>query len=177
LNRIDFLRREITLEEKEQPSEEKEKKLKSLREKLNKEFKQIGPDLNILAYAFNFFDDEGNINTNLKTMNAFNKAIYEELRPQFHKPASQLNLIVSHTSLDSNKYGPEMVESFLDRLKIEKPNESYSVTTLRSVMMNPWITETETGSFVETIIKELTKTVKFVLKKKKLKEKKKISNL
>ncbi len=125
------------------------------------------PDLNILAYAFNFYKD-GKLNEDLQAANEFNKNIYTYLRPQLHKPASQLNLVVSNTALEKSKYGEAFLTNYLKRLlgrEITPLSNHSSVTVLRSVIMNPWLTEVEGGdSFVKILIQELNSIVNSVLK-------------
>ncbi|MDI9637885.1 pyridoxal-dependent decarboxylase [Geitlerinema splendidum] len=122
-------------------------------------------DLNIVTYAFNFYEPSGSLNSDLGRTNEFNQAIYKHLRPQFKKPTSELNLVVSNTSLEKSKYGELILGNFLEQLGVtvpstsDHPNPDYTITTLRSVIMNPWITETEEGSFVGTIMKVLTDTI------------------
>lgn len=166
LQRIDALRNTLieTVQYPHPSSKTQKRDLKTLRDQLNQELKEIGPDLNIVAYAFNFYDSPGVLNSRLDQANAFNEAIYNKLRPQLEKPTSELNLIVSNTSLEKSKYGEVILENFLGRLEIAVPSTpNYAVTALRSVIMNPWITETTEGSFVDTLMRELTQTIHSVL--------------
>lgn len=142
----------------------KKKPEDKLEKKLLTTLNNIGPDLNIIAYSFNY-KVNGKVNPSLEKANDFNTKIFNKLRPQLKKPATKLDLIVSNTSLESSTYGKNILESFAARLKVKLPTTGeYSINMLRSVMMNPWVTETEEGPFLPTIIEELTKTVNSVLK-------------
>lgn len=171
LQRIDDLRNTLieTVQYPHPSSKAQKRDLKTLRDQLNQELKEIGPDLNIVAYAFNFYDSSGRLNSDLDKANKFNEEIYSRLRPQLKKPTSKLDLVVSNTSLEKSKYGHAILEKFLKRLfrvdvLPDHPTPDYAVTILRSVIMNPWITETEEGSFVDTIMETLSQTVSSALK-------------
>jgi len=122
---------------------------------------EFGPDLNILTYAFNFRTDK-NLNSDLSLLNDYNKAIYDRLRPQHKEDMSTKKLFVSATTLDTKLYGHALLQDFSRRLgiAIDPSQEDYSVMILRSVIMNPWVTETSNGTFIDVIMAELVKTAK-----------------
>ena len=126
------------------------------------DFKELGPDLNILDYAFNF-KTNGKLNSDLFNFNQFNLEIYEKLRPRMDMPIAQHKLLVSFTTFKKKIYGRKFMEDFLKRLGIKAPDKKdYSINVIRSVIMNPWVTETELGSFLDVIQKELTETAETV---------------
>jgi glutamate/tyrosine decarboxylase-like PLP-dependent enzyme len=146
-----------------------EKSRKKLNDYTHDSFTQLGPDLNIITYAFNFRHN-GKVNTDQERANEFNKAIYDIVRPKYAEDISKHNLILSFTTFEEEKYGPQLLENFLERLGINKTQNTVNV--LRSVIMDPWITETEQGSFLDVIEAELKKTAKKALNNLKYVDKK-----
>jgi glutamate/tyrosine decarboxylase-like PLP-dependent enzyme len=118
--------------------------------------KEIGPDQNILAYAFNFYDREGVLNTDLEMANRLNRAIYDHLSI---KPGDDIYghpMIVSTTDLDAAAYGPAFIEDYKRRLGVTGSTGT-SVTVLRSVVMDPWVSDTSAGSFIDILEAEIRK--------------------
>jgi hypothetical protein len=133
---------------------------------------EIGPDQNILAYAFNFKTEAG-LNNDLQRMNALNKALYNRLSIKPGEDINQYDLIVSTTDLTRNTYGDDFFNSYAERLGITDINDD-KITVLRSVVMDPWVTETtkisprgalETVSFIDILETEFRKAVADALKK------------
>jgi glutamate/tyrosine decarboxylase-like PLP-dependent enzyme len=119
---------------------------------------ELGPDQNILSYAFNFKTPSGLINTDLAQANCLNKAIYNILSIKPGDDVYGYNLIVSTTDLDAAHYGDCFIEHYKGRLGVSGSPGS-TVTVLRSVVMDPWITETTRGSFLEVLENEFRKAV------------------
>ncbi len=120
--------------------------------------KEIGPDQNILAYAFNFYLADGTLNPDLAATNQLNRAIYNRLSINPGDDIYGYPLIVSTTDLDSSAYGPAFIEDYKRRLGVEGSTGT-SVTVLRSVVMDPWLTDTAAGSFIDVLEAELRKAV------------------
>lgn len=132
-------------------------------QKAMKLLKKIGPDQNILIYAFNL-KRNGIINSDLALANEFNRRIYHYLRPENDRPIHDYKLIVTNSILKQKYYGKLLLEGFLKRMGIVIINkEPIEINVIRSVSMNPWITETEEGSFLNIIEKELKDTAKIVI--------------
>jgi len=132
---------------------------------------ELGPDLNILAYAFNFkrvqADGASVMNNDLKLANRLNKAIYNRLSITPGDDIYKYDLIVSTTDLTLNTYGADFFNDYAARMGITTINDDH-FTVLRSVVMDPWVTETtrlsatgklETVSFIDTLEKEFRKAV------------------
>lgn len=120
--------------------------------------RELGPDENILAYAFNFRTPSGSINTDLAQANRLNKALYERLSINPGEDIYGYNLIVSTTDLDAAQYGEAFIEDYKRRLGVAGSPGS-SITVLRSVVMDPWVTETTKGSFLDVLETEFRKAV------------------
>ena len=119
---------------------------------------ELGPDQNILTYAFNFRKLNGFLNTDLALANRLNKAIYDMLSIDPGDDIYGYSLIVSTTDFTKADYGAEFIESYKRRLGVaDSPGDT--VTVLRSTVMNPWLTETAKGSFLDVIEQELRRVV------------------
>ena len=124
--------------------------------------KEIGPDENILVYAFNFKTLSGEINQDLEKANLLNKLIYDKLSIKPEADISAYDLIVSTTDFEQKSYGKEFIETYKKRLKVDS-SPGTSITVLRSVVMDPWVTETASGSFIDVLEKLLRDTVNQVI--------------
>ena len=120
--------------------------------------KEIGPDQNILAYAFNFYLKDGQLNTDLAAANRLNRAIYQRLSIKPGDDIYGYPLIVSTTDLDASAYGPAFIADYKRRLGVGRSVETM-ITVLRSVVMDPWVTDTAAGSFIDVLEMELRKAV------------------
>lgn len=119
---------------------------------------EIGPDQNILAYAFNFRRADGTVNTDLEQCNRLNKKLYEKLSIDPGKDIYGYDLIVSTTDLDEAHYGPAFIGDYKRRLGVGQSAGSL-ITVLRSVVMDPWVTETASGSFIDVLEREFRKAL------------------
>ena len=131
--------------------------------------RQTSSDLNILTYAFNY-KVGGELNTNLEQVNAFNKAIYDRIsiKPD-GRDIYNYEIVVSTTDFLKYSYGEVFFNDYKERLLgLEKgtgnDEADKEISVLRSVIMDPWITEDIEGKpFVDYIVAELFKIVQEVL--------------
>ena len=119
---------------------------------------QLGPDQNILTYAFNFRKLNGFLNTDLGLANRLNKAIYDMLSINPGDDIYGYSLIVSTTDFTEADYGEEFISSYKKRLGVGD-SKGDTITVLRSTVMEPWLTETAKGSFLNVIEQELRQVV------------------
>lgn len=119
---------------------------------------ELGPDENILAYAFNFKTASNELNDDLDLTNRLNRAIYDRLSIDPGQDIYGYDLIVSTTDLEAKTYGEAFIEDYKRRLGVAG-SSTPRVTVLRSVVMDPWITETAKGSFMDTLESEFRKAV------------------
>ncbi len=134
---------------------------KSINRNVRRLLPEIGPDQNILAYAFNFKEKNGALNQNLSLMNKLNKAIYDHLSINPGEDIYNYDLVVSTTDLDIENYGKDFIEDYKRRSGIK--GEGDKITVLRSVVMDPWVTETTSGSFLETLEEEFRKAANLAI--------------
>lgn len=134
-------------------------------EELRSYFHRIGPDQNIVAYAFNYYLPDGSPNTDIARINQFNQMIYERLYPtKPYEKIDQFDLMITMTTFNRTDYYNTFMDSFARRLKAEHPEDTASINCLRSVIMDPWTSDTYQGEqhinfFQATIIPALRKTV------------------
>jgi glutamate/tyrosine decarboxylase-like PLP-dependent enzyme len=115
---------------------------------------ELGPDQNILAYAFNFRHLDGQLNTDLARANRLNRRLYDVLSIKPGEDIYGSRLILSTTDLNSQDHGNEFIQAYKQRLGVgESPEDT--VTVLRSTVMNPWLTETTKGSLLDIVEEEL----------------------
>lgn len=124
--------------------------------------KEIGPDQNILVYAFNFKTPSGKVNNNLYKANLLNQKIYEKLSIKPEANISDYDLIVSTTDFYEKSYGIDFIKTYKERLGVDGSSGT-PITVLRSVVMDPWVTETASGSFIDVLEKLLRDTVNQVI--------------
>jgi glutamate/tyrosine decarboxylase-like PLP-dependent enzyme len=115
---------------------------------------ELGPDQNILAFAFNFRDLKGGLNTDLARANRLNRRLYDVLSIKPGEDIAGRRLMLSTTDLSSRDYGDEFIQDYKRRLGVgDSPGDI--ITVLRSTVMDPWLTESAQGSFLEIIEEEL----------------------
>ena len=119
---------------------------------------ELGPDQNILTYAFNFRKLNGFLNTDLAKANRLNKAIYDMLSIDPGDDIYGYSFIVSTTDFTTADYGKDFIENYKKRLGVAD-SRGDTVTVLRSTVMEPWLTETAKGSFMNVIEQELRQVV------------------
>ena len=126
---------------------------------LRKLFDELGPDLTVFNYAFNFRTAEG-LNKDLGLMNELNMAIFKacsiEENETYQVPPQELFL--TQHKFSPAMHGQEFCDTFARRLGAD-PVEGMGVTFLVSTMQNPWLTETSDGNFIPDLVAVLRKLV------------------
>ncbi|KAB8331090.1 decarboxylase [Scytonema tolypothrichoides VB-61278] len=120
---------------------------------------EIGPDQNIITYAFNFKNPDGSLNTDLTLANRLNRAIYEKLSIDPGEDIYGYKLIVSTTDFDAAHYGEVFIEHYKQRLLGVSGASGSSITVLRSTVLDPWLAETSKGSFLDVLEHEFRQAV------------------
>ncbi|MBT8409350.1 MAG: decarboxylase [Alphaproteobacteria bacterium] len=122
-------------------------------------FQQLGSDLSILTYAFNFKTAAG-INRDLSLMNELNDDIFQRLSahpgPSGHLPRQEM--FVTGSLFSPGDYGQAFVDHFATRSGAE-PIPGEGVKFLISTTQNPWVTDTEAGNFIPELMKILRRSV------------------
>ncbi len=134
--------------------------------------KENGADLNIICFAFNFKDADGNSNKSLAKANEFNKAIYDRCGVKLHDNIHDYRFVTSTTSFPLSGYGEVFFNDYACRLLDMDPSTSSSpswdadsIAVMRSVIMDPWLTESRDGKpFLIEVVAELGAIVCDVLR-------------
>lgn len=127
-------------------------------------FAELGPDLTVLSYAFNYLEDDGTPNTDLARMNAFNLRIFEKMSVEEVTDPDQppdVDMLVTSTVVQPSIYGPHFMESMIRRsgLALEPTDTRIPLRLLISTTMNPWLTDTSEGSFLPVLMDIMRDTV------------------
>jgi glutamate/tyrosine decarboxylase-like PLP-dependent enzyme len=112
-------------------------------EKTRTYFNGLGPDQNILNYAFNFYNKDGSPNTDINKVNDLNQMIYDRLHIKPGTSIGQYDLFVTITVFHREDYGDAFMNTLAERLRVSNPDEAGQIKCLRSVVMDPWMAETE----------------------------------
>jgi len=129
--------------------------------------RETGSDLNIITYAFNY-NVNGQRNQNLAEVNAFNKLIYDRVGIKPDRDIDTYQVIVSTTDFHKEVYGEVFFNDYKQRLlgldSASDNSDETSISVLRTVIMDPWITEDLDGRpFVDVVVEELCKVAREVL--------------
>ncbi|MDX1811598.1 MAG: pyridoxal-dependent decarboxylase [Gammaproteobacteria bacterium] len=118
----------------------------------------IGPDQNILDYGFNFHRKDGSLNRDPELYNKLNELIYDRFSVHFEtEQPFKTPFILTMTTFSRHEYGDVFMDSFTQRLGLQgKPQ---AIHCLRSVVMDPYITQTADGSYFVEIIEQIREHV------------------
>jgi glutamate/tyrosine decarboxylase-like PLP-dependent enzyme len=142
-------------------------------------FTELGSDLNIVAYAFNFRWPDGTPNDDAGLANALNDAIYRKLSIGFDKPGEVIHpgvvkvptnpMIITDSALSLDPYGLEFLLHFGGRLRLSADSVKKvavdGLTFLISTTQDPWVTYTAIslqapdGNLLPTIMEGLRQAV------------------
>jgi glutamate/tyrosine decarboxylase-like PLP-dependent enzyme len=127
-------------------------------------FADIGSDLAILAYTFNFADKSGAWNTDVHKLQKLNEKIFElcsVTNPQ--QGAGSRRLILTSSSFDIDSYGESFVADYCRRLNVTN-TDKIAIPFLISTTMDPWTTDIPGhGDFLDEVENALRETVNHVL--------------
>jgi hypothetical protein len=111
-------------------------------------FQDMGSDLSIVTYAFNFSTADG-INRDLKLMNDMNHEIFERLSLHANESGEipTAKMFITASSFDPAHYGKELVDSFAGRARVD-PLADEEIKFLISTTQNPWLSTTSDGDIM-----------------------------
>jgi glutamate/tyrosine decarboxylase-like PLP-dependent enzyme len=127
-------------------------------------FRELGSDQNIVSYAFNLLVD-GERNQDVGLLNRLNEAIFGQLsvgRDPGHIPDTKM--FVTSSSADPAVYGAAMVDDLRARLGVTGSPDT-PVSFLISTTMDPWLTDTEDGNFIPTLMEIMRSAVLDAIRK------------
>jgi hypothetical protein len=121
-------------------------------------FRDMGPDLTITTYAFNFIMAQGT-NTDQALMNEMNDFIYRRLSLQSFSGGvlTTKPMFVTSSEFDPALYGQDFVSEFAARAGVV-PVPGMPVSFLISTTQNPWLSEAGGGHVLNTLRDVLAET-------------------
>ncbi|WP_189747238.1 pyridoxal phosphate-dependent decarboxylase family protein [Streptomyces nojiriensis] len=128
---------------------------------------ELGSDQLIIAYAFNSRSDDMP-NPNLTTTNLINRRIARKLAilPEIAvaegmpKTEQRPTMIVSGSQLDPSLYGQDYMRFLMKRLGVRGDPTKDSIDYLLSCTMDPWMTSTVDGNFIDNLRELLAEAVR-----------------
>ncbi|MCX6582009.1 MAG: pyridoxal-dependent decarboxylase [Candidatus Aminicenantes bacterium] len=170
---------QIPAEKEQLPPEEIEKQLQYIKthivakqnnelirdEKAMALLKELGSDQIIITYGFNFKSKQGNLNTDPVKANEFNQKIFEKfsLSPDSDR-VKETPLIITTSEFDPNVYGETFVNNYMRRLGLNTTEPTPTMKFISSTTMCPWLTATEKGNFIPTLIDVYKKSLLDIVK-------------
>lgn len=136
-------------------------------EDLMKLFTELGPDLTVMSYSFNFkIKRKGKLvlNDNLLQMNAFNNAMFHKLSVEEPGPAGSVpeaNMFVTASAYAPGPYGEDFMDHYAARAGVTA-DEATPIDFLISTMQNPFVTHTKDGNFIPTLMDVMRETIREV---------------
>ena len=127
------------------------------------QFKELGPDENIIDYTFNLRYKADSINDDFDLANELNLNIYNRLHVQWGENIHDYDLLVTQTQMGIDDYGEMFLGTYLKRIGIKPPKEAgYALKVNRTVVMDPWLNEKLPGGtdFFATIFGVLRQVAK-----------------
>jgi hypothetical protein len=118
-------------------------------------FSSLGPDLNIVCYAFNFKKTDGTLNNNVELLNEFNNRIYNAF--SYEKDEHYNYQIVLSNTEFGPVYGKVFLDDYAKRLGVHRGESGFLV--LRSVEMDPFVDSTTKGSFFDVFLSALKERI------------------
>ncbi len=121
-------------------------------------FRDMGPDLTITTYAFNFITAQG-INTDQTLMNEMNDFIYRRLSLQSFNGGviTTTPMFVTSSDFDPALYGQDFVSDFASRAGVSV-TPGLPMSFLISTTQNPWLSEAGSGHVLNTLRDVLAET-------------------
>ncbi|MCX4025775.1 hypothetical protein H0A36_07060 [Endozoicomonas sp. SM1973] len=129
-------------------------------------WREFGPDLNIVDYVFNPKRANGCENTDVAAFRSFNQYFYDKFRVQYEDEQTIENfppLMVSMTTFNLEEYGEEFIGTFAERIGLVYKYMPQDLPCIRSTLMDPYVTETAEGDFLDTLIEVIDTEVKHMV--------------
>ncbi len=125
-------------------------------------FRNIGPDLNIVDYVFNPLRADGHPNSDPERFTKLNAGVYDAFHVAFNPPEPIRDdgppLMITRTEFARKDYGDTFMDTFAHRIGLDGQPET--LDCLRSTVMDPYVTTTAEGDFLDTVVAELDRKVR-----------------
>jgi hypothetical protein len=126
--------------------------------------RKLGSDQIIITYGFNFKRD-GVLNTVPEQANAFMQTIFERLSfpPKANEGADENPpVIVTTSEFDPDEYGEQFVSTYMRRLGLDY-DSPITMHFISSTTMCPWLTATEEGNFIPSLVNGFRNVINDIL--------------
>lgn len=127
-------------------------------------FKELGGDQTIITYMYNFYNNDGSVNSDMAKVNALNDAIYRAFSFS-DKPGDAEHIpeiVVTSSSFTRGNYGNVLMDDLRERLGVTNGYDD-AINFIISTIMNPWLTNTVQGSFIPSLIEIITRNVNTIV--------------
>lgn len=123
-------------------------------------FRQLGSDLLIVAYSFNFKHLDGSLNRDQEKLKLFNDLLFDKLSKQRYEGGKipTMPMIVTASKFTPSIYGQDLLDDYGRRLGIHVESDK-EIPFLISTVMNPWVTDTEEGNFLPRIFADARRVI------------------
>lgn len=129
--------------------------------------KEMGPDMNFVDYVINFYIEiQGKkvLNTDPQMLLKLHDKIFEKVYIKPKSKAYDYGVMISKTTFFREDYGPTFMDALAGRLQLANPTTVNAIPCMRSVVMDPWLIETEMGEdrlnfFEHVFIPELKRAI------------------
>ncbi|KAJ3544388.1 hypothetical protein NM208_g272 [Fusarium decemcellulare] len=112
--------------------------------------RDLGSDTNINAFALNWKDEKGNLNTDLEEANYFMKKIVDKLSvTSANTDPTTIPIFLTSTQFSHDDYG-DCAKKFMERIGVDKSDQNLFV--IRNVVMSPFPTR---KNFIVKLMKDL----------------------
>ncbi len=138
---------------------------------LLKLFTELGPDLTVMSYSFNFKIKKtvkGKtklvLNEDLGLMNKFNNAMFHKLSVEKPGPRGAVpdaNMFVTASAYAPGPYGDAFMDHYADRAGVKADGKT-PIDFLISTMQNPFVTNTADGNFIPKLMTVMRETIREV---------------
>lgn len=127
----------------------------------------LGSDQVIIGYVFNKKKTDGNFYSKLSEVNKLNQAIADLLTMTLEtaaandmpSPDKRPPMFVQSSEFTESLYGKDYVDRLTTQLGVKIDINPVKVKYLISCTMDPWVTDTEAGSFIPTLSQALADAV------------------
>lgn len=130
-------------------------------------FKELGGDETIITYMYNFYNDDRSPNSSMNKTNDLNNAVYRafSFKP-YEKNTEDTPVVVTSSSFTREVDGSFLVDSLRKRLGVNTDYDA-PVNFIISTIMNPWLSNTVSGSFIPQLMSIIIENVSNIVKQMK----------
>lgn len=122
-------------------------------------FKELGGDQTIVTYLYNYYNNNGSPNTNMAQVNALNNLVYEtfSFKP-YENNTENTPIVVTSSSWTRAIDGDALINNIRSRLGATTDYDA-EINFIISTIMNPWLSNTVSGSFIPQLISIIVENV------------------